>query len=74
MPKLVHYRDKCIGCGSCVLEQPEYWEMEEKDGKANLKKSSEKSRIHIKDVRKDEEELCKRVCKDCPVNCIKYGE
>lgn len=74
MPKLIHYRDKCIGCGSCALEQSEHWEMEDKDGKANLKKSKEKSRIYVKDVRKDEEKLCKRVAQDCPVNCIKYED
>ncbi len=74
MPKIVHHRDKCIGCGSCALEQPEHWEMEEKDGKANLKDSSNKSGKHIKNVRKDEEELCKKVVEDCPVNCIKYEE
>ena len=34
--KIIHYRNKCIGCGICHQMQPEYWRMSRKDGKATL--------------------------------------
>lgn len=33
--KIIHEKDKCIGCGSCVALCPKFWEMGE-DGKAHL--------------------------------------
>ena len=36
MEKIIHEREKCIGCGSCVALCPKFWEMEE-DGKSSLK-------------------------------------
>jgi len=35
MAKIIHERDKCIGCGSCVALCPKQWEMDE-DGKSKL--------------------------------------
>ncbi len=35
--KIIHEREKCIGCGACVALCPEIFEMTE-DGKASLKK------------------------------------
>lgn len=33
--KIIHEREKCIGCGSCVALCPKFWEMAE-DGKSDL--------------------------------------
>ena len=36
MSKVIHQRDKCIGCGTCVAVCPSFWHMGD-DGKASLK-------------------------------------
>jgi ferredoxin len=36
MSKIIHQRDKCIGCGTCVAVCPSFWHMGD-DGKASLK-------------------------------------
>ncbi len=33
--KIIHEREKCIGCGACAAVCPKYWEMAE-DGKSRL--------------------------------------
>jgi len=40
--KIIHEREKCIGCGSCVALCPKFWEMGE-DGKSTLKNGKRKS-------------------------------
>jgi len=35
--KIIHERPKCIACGSCAAIAPKYWEMNQKDGLADLK-------------------------------------
>ena len=72
MSKLAYHRDKCIGCMSCVMEQPEHWEMNDEDGRAILKDSKEKKGVFVKEIRKDEEELSKTVCEYCSGRCIKF--
>jgi ferredoxin len=67
--KIIHEREKCIGCGSCVALCPKYWEMAE-DGKAQLLNSSlnEKSKNFELEVKKLE---CNQEAVDsCPVQCI----
>lgn len=39
MPKIIHQRKKCIGCGACSAVCPDFFEMSEKDGLAILKNS-----------------------------------
>ncbi|MFH1256348.1 MAG: ferredoxin [Candidatus Diapherotrites archaeon] len=56
--KIVHARDKCIGCGSCAGICPGNWEMAA-DGKSRPKK------ILL------EEEGCNRLAEEsCPAKCI----
>jgi ferredoxin len=69
MIKIVHDRENCIGCGSCVAVCPRYWEMAE-DGKSNLKGSKKRT------DGKFELEVGEAECNDaaaqvCPVNVIK---
>jgi len=71
MPKIIHYRNKCIGCGICFELQPEYWRMSTKDGKATLLKSTEKKSVFIASITTGQELLSAEVAKACPVNIIK---
>ena len=68
--KIIHERDKCIGCGSCVMICPKYWKMEE-SGKAHLigSKLDKKTQVETLEVQKTE---CNREAIDvCPVQCIR---
>lgn len=71
MSKLVHYRDKCIGCGICFEMQPDYWRMSTRDGKATLVKAQIKSKVHQRDVQEWDLELSNKVANACPVKVIK---
>ena len=70
--KIIHYRDKCIGCNSCVEHSSKDWKLNPIDGKVDLidgKKTREG--IFAKEIRDDEVGGNKQVAKDCPVNIIK---
>ena len=67
MPKVIHEKDKCIGCGACAAVCPNFWEMGD-DGKSHLKgskKSGKNFELEIKNTacNKDAEGTC-------PVQCI----
>jgi ferredoxin len=69
MPKLLHYRNKCIGCGICHEQQPQFWRMSKKDGKATLLKAVLKRDVHVLEV--NEWDIDEEVIKACPVKVIK---
>ena len=71
MPKLLHYRDKCIGCGICQEQQPQFWRMSKKDGKATLLKAVVKRDVHVLEV--NDWDIDESVLKACPVKVIKAG-
>ncbi len=71
MPKLIHYRDKCIGCGVCQEMQPEYWRMSKKDGKATLIGAVRKKDIYIREISEEDVDLSMKVAEACPVRIIK---
>jgi len=65
--KVVHEREKCIGCGACVAVCPKFWEMKD-DGKSNLKSSKKVGKnfeLEVKDPGCSEE-----AANTCPVQCI----
>ncbi|MEK7540896.1 MAG: ferredoxin [Patescibacteria group bacterium] len=69
MSKIVLQREKCIGCGSCEVVCPKYFELTD-DGKAHIKDS-------VKDEKTDKEELevvkiecAESAVESCPVQCI----
>lgn len=67
MPKIIHEKEKCIGCGACTAVCPDYFEMGD-EGKSHLKgskKVGENEELTIKDAKcaKDAENVC-------PVQCI----
>lgn len=68
--KIIHEIGRCIGCGSCVVVCPKYWEMGD-DGKAHLLNS----KINP-DTKNEELEIKERECNQeainvCPVQCIR---
>ena len=71
MPQIIHFRDKCIGCNSCVEHSPEFWKMSDKDGKSILLRSIEKKETFVLKVNSIEAEDNKKAAKDCPVNIIR---
>ncbi len=71
MPKIIHYRNKCIGCGICYEQQPDLWRMSKKDGKATLLKSEKKKDIHILAISSILQSRSQQVAEACPVRVIK---
>lgn len=71
MPKVVHYRNKCIGCGICFEMLPSVWRMSKKDGKATLLNAIVKRDIAVLSINSTIEERLKAIAKACPVKIIK---
>jgi len=68
--KIIHEREKCIGCGSCAAICPKYWEMVE-DGKANLLKAEATSKKGNYELEIKEIECNQEAADACPVECIR---
>ncbi len=71
MHKIIHYRNKCIGCGICQEQQPELWRMSKKDGKATLLKATCKKELFILSIPNAQVLPTKEVAQACPVRVIK---
>ena len=76
MPKtitVVHDRDKCIGCRSCVLLAPQNWTILETDGKARLIGSKKKDKVYVGEIFDVDLELNKKAATACPMKIIKIS-
>ncbi len=71
MPKIIHYRNKCIGCNSCVEHAPTFWKISKLDGKSDLQGASEKKGIFQKTISLIEVNDNQKAAEDCPVKIIK---
>ncbi|MCX6290333.1 MAG: ferredoxin [Bacteroidetes bacterium] len=71
MVKVVHYRDKCIGCNACVEADPGRWRMSRKDGKSTLVGGTEKNGIYMTTAGDDEYQSIRIAAQNCPVKIIK---
>lgn len=71
MSKIIHYRNKCIGCGLCHEQQPELWRMSRRDGKATLLNSIKKNEVSVLPLKEIYREKLEEVVKGCPVKVIK---
>lgn len=69
MVKIVHDREKCIGCGSCVAVCPEQWEMDS-DGKSKLKDAKLNPSTGNHEIERDECSCDQEAVNICPVKCI----
>lgn len=65
MAKIIQNNDECIGCGSCAMLCPKFWEMDYEKGKAFLKgaqknKATGEYELEIKkiDCNKDASDAC----------------
>lgn len=73
MPNIVHYRNKCIGCGICYEMMPNHWRMSKKDGKATLLKSVLKGNTSVLQINELLIGSSKKVAEACPVKVIKVN-
>ena len=73
MPKILFYRNKCIGCSICQEMQPEVWRMSKKDGKAVLLQSIQKKQVHQLPIHHELVQKAEEVAAACPVRIIKFG-
>ncbi len=73
MPKIIHYRKKCIGCNICFELWPLRWRISRKDGKCTLIDGIEKKGIWQVDISDNEYTDNLRVAKACPVKIIKLS-
>ena len=71
MAKLVHYRNKCIGCGICQELQPGTWRMSKKDGKAVLLHAEQKKDLFLLSIPSSELSLARQTIAACPARVIK---
>jgi len=71
MIKIVHLRQKCIGCNACVEVAPWRWRMSKKDGKSVLIESKGKKGIYRVSVGEDELRENEQAAKNCPVKIIR---
>ncbi len=70
MPKLIHYRNRCIGCNACVEIAFERWRMSKKDGKAVLLGAVEKKGIYQVTITEYERAANQQALEACPVKII----
>ena len=73
MPKIIQYRNKCIGCCICVEMQPNFWRMSKKDGKATLLSAKEKKGKFILSIPQNSVDRSIEVGNACPVKIIKVN-
>ncbi len=72
MIKIIHYREKCIGCNSCVEHAPTHWKISKADGKSCCVGSHQKQEnIFVREIEDWEFEANTRAARDCPVGIIK---
>ncbi len=74
MSKIIHYRDKCIGCGLCHEQQPQLWRMSKKDGKATLINAVQKRRVHVLLLNEIYRDSLEQIINGCPVKVIKIEQ
>ena len=67
--KIIHEREKCIGCGACVAICSKYWEMAE-DGKSSLLKANVNPKTGNFELEVKKTECNQDAVDSCPVNII----
>lgn len=71
MKKIVFERDKCIGCGSCSVICPGFWEAGD-DGRAVLKEGVESGDVFEKEI--GDVECNVEASQSCPMQCIHIND
>lgn len=70
MPKIIHQREDCIGCNSCVEYASCYWKMMD-DGKSQLIGATKKGKVYVKEIVELEVEQNEMAAISCPMRIIK---
>lgn len=68
--RVIHYRQKCIGCHGCVTLAADRWRMSRKDGKSVLLGGVEKKGVYSVIITEDEVERNENAAKMCPSRVI----
>lgn len=71
MPKILHYRDKCIGCNICYEIWPVRWRLSRVDGKCTLVNGIVKKGVWQTNISTDEVAVNEQVASACPVKVIR---
>lgn len=71
--KIVHEKEKCIGCGACASICSKYFEMEN-DGKAGLKNSKINPETGNEELEVEEVGCANEASSSCPVEVIHIEE
>jgi len=66
MAKIILKRNECIGCGSCQVICPDYFEMIE-DGKSHIINSN---KADVEELETDKIGCAESAAEACPVQCI----
>jgi ferredoxin len=69
--KIIHYREKCIGCFACAEFASMRWRMSKKDGKSVLLGGTNNNGVFNTEIEEDEYYENKLVAKMCPAKVIK---
>ncbi|MFC1663924.1 ferredoxin [Patescibacteria group bacterium] len=67
--KIIQEKEKCIGCGSCVVVCSKYWEMKE-DGKAHLKGSKKNPKTGNQELETQKADCNEEAANSCPAQII----
>jgi len=70
MFKVLHFRNRCIGCNACAEIAHNRWRMSRKDGKAVLVGGIEKKGIYQVLISDDELDENQQAREACPVKVI----
>ncbi|MBD3330245.1 ferredoxin [Candidatus Peregrinibacteria bacterium] len=69
--RITHKKDKCIGCNSCVLIAPQNWQMNNKEGKAELIGAKKERHLRTAKIFECDLEANLTAEKTCPMQAIK---
>lgn len=71
MIRIIHFREKCVGCNACVEAAPFRWRISRKDGKSVLVGGKERKQKFQLITGDDEFPANVSASENCPVKIIK---
>lgn len=71
MAKIIQNNDECIGCGSCAMLCPKFWEMDYEKGKAFLKGAQKNKATGEYELETKNIDCNKDASDACPVGIIR---
>lgn len=74
MIKVIQFRERCIGCNSCVEHAPNTWKIDEADGKSILIGGVLKKEAYILEIDESQLEENEKAAQDCPVSIIQISK